>query len=73
MNARYLEERGAAILLEEADLPDRLLPLVRQLLGDPSRREAMSQAMKSLARPEAAAVIADLVQRLAADRTARGR
>jgi UDP-N-acetylglucosamine--N-acetylmuramyl-(pentapeptide) pyrophosphoryl-undecaprenol N-acetylglucosamine transferase len=64
VNARYLEERGGALLVKEADLAEHLFPLVHQLMGDASRRKAMSQAMKSLARPEAARAIAGLLKSL---------
>jgi UDP-N-acetylglucosamine--N-acetylmuramyl-(pentapeptide) pyrophosphoryl-undecaprenol N-acetylglucosamine transferase len=64
MNARYLEARGAALVVKDEDLPGQLAPLVRQLVHSPSRRRAMREAMKSLAKPAAANSIADLLRSL---------
>lgn len=68
-NAQPLVEAGAALLLEEHEL-DRLLPLVRRLLEDPIRLEEMSQKVRSLAQPQAAGRIAQLLRELAQERTA---
>lgn len=54
VNADYLADRGAAICLPEADMPAHLLPLVRDLLGDSVRLDAMRAAARSLAHPDAA-------------------
>ena len=67
LNATYLKDRGAALVIEDDDLPERLLPTVRDLLQDPERLMAMAAAAKSLARPQACqAIVAEL--RRAADR-----
>ncbi len=66
VNARSLEQHGAALVIPDAELPARLLPAVRELIFDASRRQQMQQAMRSLARPQAANRIADLLQALAA-------
>ncbi len=63
VNAEYLVKHGAAILLEDADLPEKILPLVRELIRVDQRRNAMSAAMKKLARPHAAATIAHTLQK----------
>jgi len=65
VNAGYLASRDAAIVIDDQDLPRRLLPTVTSLLGDPQRLGAMRRAMSSLARPQAAAIIAAELQRLA--------
>jgi UDP-N-acetylglucosamine--N-acetylmuramyl-(pentapeptide) pyrophosphoryl-undecaprenol N-acetylglucosamine transferase len=65
VNAQYLAYRGAALIVNDADLPDQLLMVVRSLIRDRERRVKMSQAMSSLARPEAAKSIAHLLQNLA--------
>lgn len=57
-NARYFEERGGAILVPEGDL-GRAPELVRSLLEDESRRAEMGDAMRTLARPDAADEIAE--------------
>ncbi len=61
-NAQYLVDRGAAVLLKDADLGTGLLPLVQDLMSDAPRRAGMQQAMRSLARPEAAGSIAALLE-----------
>jgi len=61
-NAEYLVENGAALLLkQDAQLAANLQPLLRTLLADPARRLAMARAARTLARPDAAARIADIV------------
>jgi UDP-N-acetylglucosamine--N-acetylmuramyl-(pentapeptide) pyrophosphoryl-undecaprenol N-acetylglucosamine transferase len=58
VNADYLAERGAAVVIENDALADGLLPLVRSLMSDAQRRAAMRQAMQALHRPNAAQSIA---------------
>ncbi len=64
VNARYLVERGAALLVKDENLPGQLTTLVRDLLSDPLRLEKMSQAMRSIAKPAAAQKIASLLVEL---------
>ena len=63
-NAAPLVNNGAAIMLPESDLK-ALAPMIQRLLQDSSARMNMSQRMKALARPDAAARIAGLLSRLA--------
>jgi UDP-N-acetylglucosamine--N-acetylmuramyl-(pentapeptide) pyrophosphoryl-undecaprenol N-acetylglucosamine transferase len=63
-NARFLAERGAAVVLPDDGL-DRLLPTIQELLNDPTRRAAMSAAARQLSRPDAAATIVAELQTLA--------
>jgi UDP-N-acetylglucosamine--N-acetylmuramyl-(pentapeptide) pyrophosphoryl-undecaprenol N-acetylglucosamine transferase len=65
VNARYLEEHGAAVIVEDAELGNNLLPLIRQLMQSETRRTAMREAMQALARPKASAVLAGLVREMA--------
>jgi UDP-N-acetylglucosamine--N-acetylmuramyl-(pentapeptide) pyrophosphoryl-undecaprenol N-acetylglucosamine transferase len=66
-NARALERAGAARVVLQAELtPERLMGEIRDLLGEPGRLIQMEQAAKRLARPDAAAQIADLVEEMAA-------
>lgn len=58
LNALHFERGGGAVVVPEAEL-DRVPALVEQLLADPPRLEAMSAAMRSMARPDAAAEIAE--------------
>jgi UDP-N-acetylglucosamine--N-acetylmuramyl-(pentapeptide) pyrophosphoryl-undecaprenol N-acetylglucosamine transferase len=58
VNAREMAARGAALMLRQAELTaDLLADALRPLLTDPARRASMAAAMKSLAKPEAAATI----------------
>lgn len=58
-NARYMEEAGAAVVIPDAELTSaRLAQEVARLLADPSGLNAMARASASLARPDAAEVIA---------------
>jgi UDP-N-acetylglucosamine--N-acetylmuramyl-(pentapeptide) pyrophosphoryl-undecaprenol N-acetylglucosamine transferase len=66
VNAAYLVERGAAALLEDVDLSESIVPLVKALVDDPASRQKMREALQELARPDAAAEIAGLLNRLAA-------
>jgi UDP-N-acetylglucosamine--N-acetylmuramyl-(pentapeptide) pyrophosphoryl-undecaprenol N-acetylglucosamine transferase len=58
-NAAYLEAEGAAVVLEDAALFEKLLPMLQGLLTDDVRLQAMSAASRSLARPDAAEIIAN--------------
>jgi UDP-N-acetylglucosamine--N-acetylmuramyl-(pentapeptide) pyrophosphoryl-undecaprenol N-acetylglucosamine transferase len=57
-NARYFETGGGAIVVDQSDL-ERVPVLAEELLADPARLARMSEAMRALARPEAAAAVAD--------------
>jgi UDP-N-acetylglucosamine--N-acetylmuramyl-(pentapeptide) pyrophosphoryl-undecaprenol N-acetylglucosamine transferase len=62
-NARALEAAGAARMIEEKDLtPERLAAVLGELLGDSARLTAMEEAARKLARPDAAARVADLLE-----------
>lgn len=47
-NATYLEERGAAITLPDADLGQQLYPMLKALFTDRDRLQAMGNAARSL-------------------------
>jgi UDP-N-acetylglucosamine--N-acetylmuramyl-(pentapeptide) pyrophosphoryl-undecaprenol N-acetylglucosamine transferase len=65
VNAQYLEAHGAGVIVEDADLQVKLLPVIRELMRDSDRRASMQEAMQSLAKPNAARSIAELVHELA--------
>jgi UDP-N-acetylglucosamine--N-acetylmuramyl-(pentapeptide) pyrophosphoryl-undecaprenol N-acetylglucosamine transferase len=65
VNAAYLAERGAAVVVEDAGLPAQLLPVVRRLVRDPQALASMRLAMRSLAQPRAAEALAGLLASLA--------
>jgi UDP-N-acetylglucosamine--N-acetylmuramyl-(pentapeptide) pyrophosphoryl-undecaprenol N-acetylglucosamine transferase len=58
-NARYMEAAGAAVVIPDGELSGpRLAQEVGQLLSDRPRLAAMARASASLARPDAAAEVA---------------
>ncbi len=67
LNARYFEEGGGAVVVRQDELA-RVPGLVQELLGDSNRLGKMSEAMKALAKPDAAEVVADELVRLARER-----
>jgi UDP-N-acetylglucosamine--N-acetylmuramyl-(pentapeptide) pyrophosphoryl-undecaprenol N-acetylglucosamine transferase len=65
-NGAVLVQAGAAAMIDESALSgSTLAKAVGQLLGDRSRLDAMGQAMRGLAKPDAAARIVDRVLELA--------
>lgn len=70
-NALALSEAGAAVLLSEPDLDRRFDATIPPLLHDADRRRQMADAALAIARPDAAATIAEAVVALAETRTAR--
>jgi len=65
LNAEAFAEAGAAVLIEDEDLDAERLVEVAGLLADPARHAMMSAAARDLARPDAAAAVADLVMAVA--------
>ncbi len=61
VNADYLTNHGAAVMVPNEALPEKILPLVQGLMRDPARRETMKTAMRSLAKPNAAETIGNLL------------
>ena len=72
VNAQALVDRGAAVMLEDATLSERLLPIIEQLLGDEARLNALRAAARSLARPDPAQSIAHAVRAAASAAVAAG-
>jgi len=65
-NAEVLGRAGAGLVIEERDLSgERLAGTIAKLVADPAQRRQMSEAARKLARPDAAARIADRVEQLA--------
>ena len=69
-NARYMERHGAARVLADSELQEKLVPTIKALLADRHALSEMRAAAMALARPNAAADIAQQA-RLLARRTAR--
>lgn len=67
VNADYLVERGAALLLRDEAMPSDLLPTLRSLLNDPERLAAMRACASALAQPEGSWNVARELLRLAGD------
>lgn len=64
-NAKALELAGGACVIEQKDLaPELLVDKVMDLLSNPDRLALMEQRAKSLASPQAAGRIADLIEEL---------
>lgn len=65
-NAAVMAEAGAAVMVPDADCSsERVATVLDALLSDPARLERMSRAARSLARLDAAARLADLVEEAA--------
>lgn len=65
-NARAMEHAGAARLILQSELtPERLAGEIRMLMADPATLEQMETCAHRMARPDAAAGIADLVESFA--------
>jgi len=66
LNAEPLAERGAAVIVEDEQFtPERLLGLVREILGDAPRRREMAEAALAAAKPGAAEQVAEIVLQVA--------
>jgi UDP-N-acetylglucosamine--N-acetylmuramyl-(pentapeptide) pyrophosphoryl-undecaprenol N-acetylglucosamine transferase len=68
VNADYLVQRGAAVMLEDGKLSDQILPTVKDLLSQPQKLASMHLAMQRLSHPEAAAEIGGQILALGRDR-----
>jgi UDP-N-acetylglucosamine--N-acetylmuramyl-(pentapeptide) pyrophosphoryl-undecaprenol N-acetylglucosamine transferase len=69
-NAEHFARAGAAVIVDDAELTgERLRSEVDALRAEPGRLASMRAAMRSLARPDAARVIADELMALAEKRS----
>jgi UDP-N-acetylglucosamine--N-acetylmuramyl-(pentapeptide) pyrophosphoryl-undecaprenol N-acetylglucosamine transferase len=63
-NARAFERDGAALVLRDQELKEKLDPTIRALIEDKPKLQSMSEAMKRRANPDAAKVVAQwLIER----------
>jgi len=69
VNADYLAERNAAVILQDELLDDKLLSVIKDLLSNEYKRDAMKTAMKNLSQPTAAEDIASQLVKLAGEKT----
>lgn len=67
VNAEYLVQRGAALMIEDQHMERDLLGTVRQLLGDSARLAHMRERASALAQPEGAWNVARELLRLAGE------
>ncbi len=61
INASYLVDHGAAVILRDEDLESSLLKQIQSLIADPNLLTKMSTAMAALTSPNAAQNIANLM------------
>jgi len=64
LNADYLASRGAALIVEDANLGQELLPTIEQLFSAEGKLASMRQAMAALRQTDATEKIAALVSRM---------
>ncbi len=65
VNAEYMVRRGAAMIIQDEELPEKLLPEVMRLIKYPHKLVDMGNAMRALANPQAAIAIGHQLQELA--------
>ncbi|CAA9311728.1 MAG: UDP-N-acetylglucosamine--N-acetylmuramyl-(pentapeptide) pyrophosphoryl-undecaprenol N-acetylglucosamine transferase [uncultured Lysobacter sp.] len=70
-NARYLVDRGAALLLPQHEDLAAQLAITLQSLADRTKLLALAQSARAIARPDAAQRVADIVIETAAAQSAR--
>ena len=73
VNADYLVQNGAAMVIRDEKLSTDLLPGIQNLFDEPTRLESMSRAMRALAQLQAADKLAGLVRQLASGSYSTGR
>jgi UDP-N-acetylglucosamine--N-acetylmuramyl-(pentapeptide) pyrophosphoryl-undecaprenol N-acetylglucosamine transferase len=64
VNAAYLAEHGAAVILRDEDLEHTLYNQIHNLMSEPARLTRMSRAMASLAQPDAVEKITQLMREM---------
>lgn len=69
VNAEYLVSHGAAEVILDNEMTEKLLPKVKKLLADKQRLTQMSRAMAALHHPRAAWQIGEVLMSLARERT----
>ncbi|MGD8604004.1 MAG: UDP-N-acetylglucosamine--N-acetylmuramyl-(pentapeptide) pyrophosphoryl-undecaprenol N-acetylglucosamine transferase [Anaerolineales bacterium] len=68
VNAEYMQSRGAALLVEDEFIAEKMADLVIELISDTSRLDRMRAASRALAKPDAAQLIAAEIERLDAEK-----
>ncbi|GGA97314.1 UDP-N-acetylglucosamine--N-acetylmuramyl-(pentapeptide) pyrophosphoryl-undecaprenol N-acetylglucosamine transferase [Brucella endophytica] len=69
-NAAALEAAGGAQVIRQQELtPERLAQIITDAMNEPERLAAMANAARSVGRPDATQLLADLAEAIAAGRT----
>ncbi|MDR0768997.1 MAG: UDP-N-acetylglucosamine--N-acetylmuramyl-(pentapeptide) pyrophosphoryl-undecaprenol N-acetylglucosamine transferase, partial [Dysgonamonadaceae bacterium] len=63
-NALALVNKDAALLVSDADAPQKLIPLALDAVHNPERLETLSANIKKLALPDAAERIVDEIEKI---------
>lgn len=63
-NARALSDRGAAVLVPDAECREKLVSEILLLIKNPNRLEEMSREIKKMALPDSDEMIADEIEKL---------
>jgi UDP-N-acetylglucosamine--N-acetylmuramyl-(pentapeptide) pyrophosphoryl-undecaprenol N-acetylglucosamine transferase len=64
VNADYLVDRGAAVRVNDEDLPEKLLPVIQELLQDEQKRQQMARSAQELDTPDSARQLAQLLVKM---------
>jgi UDP-N-acetylglucosamine--N-acetylmuramyl-(pentapeptide) pyrophosphoryl-undecaprenol N-acetylglucosamine transferase len=70
-NAEYMAENGAAQILPDSELEEKLASTVLDLFSDPDSLQGMQESTRAMARQDAAATIAEHLWLMARQRAAR--
>ena len=65
LNAQALVDEGAAVMVSDNELTEKLRPLLEELLGDGARRADMARRARRLGNTDAAGQLAAAILRLA--------
>lgn len=61
LNAKYLSENNAAILIKDSDISNELVPILSECLRNETKRNDLSKNLIKIARPNATEQIADYI------------
>jgi UDP-N-acetylglucosamine--N-acetylmuramyl-(pentapeptide) pyrophosphoryl-undecaprenol N-acetylglucosamine transferase len=63
-NAKALVDKGAALMVRDEEINEKLFPLAFEVVNDKNKCSALSKEIKELAKPEATKTIVDQVEKL---------
>ncbi len=70
-NARALSDRGAAVLITDAEAREKLIPAISELLSDPGKLEKMSAEIRKMALPDSDEKIVNEIIAIAGKRSGK--